>query len=265
MESLSIAFTIIFSSIIYIYLHFKTHISLKFLYMDNVIVILSCLLILEFIFLTFDLAPSLILILIIPAIILFLSISLTMIRFWRTPNRSVFAKESEIVSPADGKIIYINRVAKGDIPVSIKGKKISKLEELIKTNLVNYPCWHIGINMTPFDVHKNCAPIDGKVIYNRHFCGKTLSLKNHASLTQNERNTIVIKNDNLLVGVTQIASRMVRRIDTYVTIGQYIKKGDWFGMIRFGSQVDLVLPAQSTIKVAVNQQVYAAKTIIASN
>jgi phosphatidylserine decarboxylase len=188
----------------------------------------------------------------------------TMIRFWYTPQRKIKATDNEIVSPADGNVIYINQVLKGEAPVSIKGNTNSKLEELTKTDILGNPCWLIGINMTPFDVHKNCAPIDGEIILNQHFSGKFLSLKNKYAIVENERNTYVIQNRLIKVGVIQIASKLVRRIDTYVRQGDQVQKGNWLGMIRFGSQVDVVIPGDCRIIINVGQQVYAGTTIIAS-
>ena len=82
-------------------------------------------------------------------------------------------------------------------------------------------------------------------------------------MTENERHTYVIKNEEYEVGVVQIASKRVRRIDSYVEEGQSVKMGDWIGMIRFGSQVDLFLPIEAKIQVKTEQQVYAKKTIVA--
>lgn len=187
-----------------------------------------------------------------------------MIRFWRTPIRKINSVEHDIVSPADGNIIYVKKIENNEIPISIKGKSLSKLSELTKTDLLKTPCWLIGINMTPFDVHKNCSPIDGIIILNEHFDGKFLSLKDPISISDNERNTYVINNGELKVGVVQIASKRVRRIDTYVKVGEKVKKGDWLGMIRFGSQVDVILPYQSSIKISYGEQVYAGISIIAT-
>ena len=92
--------------------------------------------------------------------------------------------------------------------------------------------------------------------------GKILSLKDFNSDKDNERNTIVIDNNKISVGVVQIASRLVRRIDTYIKEGNFIKKGSWFGMIRFGSQVDLIIPASVKLEIKTQQQVYAGKTIV---
>ena len=192
-----------------------------------------------------------------------LAFTMTMIRFWRTPKRAITAKPDEIVSPADGNVIYIKKVPQGQIPITFKNKVRATLNELSKTELLNEPAWLIGINMTPFDVHKNCSPIDGQVILNRHFDGQFLSLKNSMAILENERNTYVIQNNKLMVGVVQIASRLVRRIDSYVQVGQDLQKGDWLGMIRFGSQVDVIIPLQCEIAIKVKQQLYAGKTVIA--
>lgn len=83
-------------------------------------------------------------------------------------------------------------------------------------------------------------------------------------MTENERHTFVIKNNFISVGIVLIASKRVRRIDSYVKEGQFVKKGDWIGMIRFGSQVDIFLPINCNIKVKIGEQVYTRKTIIAS-
>lgn len=190
--------------------------------------------------------------------------AITMIRFWRTPKRIVNAKEDEIVSPADGNVIYIKKIEANETPISIKNGTINHISELTKTELINSPCWLIGINMTPWDVHKNCAPIHGKISLNKHTNGTFYSLKQFEAITNNERNTYIIENNELIVGVIQIASKGVRRIDSYVNEGNEIKKGEWLGMIRFGSQVDLILPYDSKINIKIGQQVYAAKTVVAS-
>lgn len=188
--------------------------------------------------------------------------ALTMIRFWRTPRRKVTAKANEIISPADGNVIYIKKIENNEIPIAIKDGELSTLNELTKTNLLTVPCWLIGINMTPFDVHKNCAPISGKIILNHHENGKFLSLKDFKALKENERNTLVIENEQLRIGVVQIASKLVRRIDSYIKEGDNIENGDWFGMIRFGSQVDIILPQTVKVNIKLGQQVYARTTII---
>lgn len=255
--------SIILSTLLYLYLHKKTRISLKYLFIDNVGVIVSTVLLLFLIKIVLPDNWSWFLFLVCPVLVVGIAFSFTMIRFWRTPKRKIRATENEIASPADGNIIYITKLETNEIPVSIKKGIQATLSEVTQTNLLSTPCWLIGINMTPFDVHKNCAPIDGKIILNKHIKGEFRSLKDANAIVKNERNTLVIQNKKLTIGIVQTASKLVRRIDSYVKEGDAINRGDWFGMIRFGSQVDVILPQGYKPDVSIGQQVYAAETIIA--
>ena len=261
MEIYLILEVILISSLLYAYLHKKTRISLKFLYLDNIGVIIPLIALVHLAcYIHFY---SSIIVLLIPLFSIGFAFTYTMIRFWRTPSRKIKATENELVSPADGNIIYIKKVDEGNVPISIKKARTFLLNELTKTDILVNPCWLIGINMTPFDVHKNCSPIKGKIILVKHFNGKFLSLKESDAQTENERNTFVISNDNLMIGIVQIASRLVKRIDTYVNDEQWVEKGQWIGMIRFGSQVDLIIPQDLELNIDVGQQVYAGISIIA--
>jgi phosphatidylserine decarboxylase len=255
--------SILISTLLYYYLHYKTRISLKYLGQDNVVVIVLAFLLSWWIATLLPLDYAWLAFVINPILVVGLAFSLTMIRFWRTPTRSSKAPETDIISPADGNVIYVEKVEAGEIPVSIKGNTYSKLDELTKTNLLEGPCWLIGINMTPFDVHKNCAPIPGRVILNQHFDGKFLSLKLGKALKENERNTMVFDHQGTKVGIVQIASKLVRRIDTYVKEGESLQRGQWVGMIRFGSQVDVIIPRKYAVNVKVKDQIYAGETVIA--
>jgi len=253
----------VWSTLLFLFLHFKTKIQLRFLYSDNLtITAISSVIVIGLIGIV-SINYILVLGIILPITVTITAFLLTMLRFWRTPKRTIRAGSSQIVSPADGNIIYIKKVERGEIPVSVKRRICSTLDELSYNQLLDESCWQIGINMTPFDVHKNCAPISGIVTMNQHFKGKFLSLKDKKALTENERNTYVIENGDIRVGIIQIASRMVRWIDSYVIHGQFVKQGDWIGMIRFGSQVDLILPINCQIRVDIKEQVYAGETIVA--
>jgi phosphatidylserine decarboxylase len=172
-------------------------------------------------------------------------------------------EEDGIVSPADGNIIYIKKIEQGEEPISVKNGKEATLFEFANTGVIDRPCWLIGINMTPFDVHKNCAPVEGQIELNKHFDGEFLSLKHEEALRRNERNTIIIDNPRGKVGVVQTASKLVRRIVTYKKEYDFVSKGEWFGMIKFGSQVDLIIPASCKVMAIIGQQVYAKQTLIA--
>jgi len=257
------------STSMYFFLHKKTRMNTRFIFLDNLLVVfvsfVVAYVVFKFMFLSqHDILRFLLAMVVGGTLIVGLAYAFTMIRFWQTPKRKITAKENEIVSPADGNVLYIKRIEAGETPISVKNGKLNELNELTKTNLLSSPCWLIGINMTPWDVHKNCAPIDGKITLNKHTKGKFLSLKLFDALSQNERNTYVIENKKLKVGVVQIASKGVRRIDSYVNEGSQIKRGEWLGMIRFGSQVDVILPYDCRINLKIGQQIYAAKTIIAS-
>jgi len=253
---------ILISSTLYLFLHFKTHIRLKFLLIDNfAVIVLNTITA----FLFFKVLENLgIVIFLNLFFVLFFAFVFTMIRFWHTPKRQCRCNSNEIISPADGRIIYIKKIESENIPISIKKNRATKLIELTKTDLLKSSCWLIGINMTLFDVHKNAAPISGKVLLNKHFDGSFFSLKQFESITENERNTIVLQNESATIGIVQTASRLVKRIDTYVKEGENINQGEWLGMIRFGSQVDLIIPANAEIKVKEGDQVFAVQTIIAT-
>lgn len=260
---LCLAVSLPFSTVLYLYLIRKTRIRKIFLATDNLGVALITALAVYFIFRSglpgsfFLMATATV------VLVTLLAFLLTMARFWRTPVRKAVAGDNMVVSPADGRIIYINRVEKGEIPVARKGAISSVLGELAKTPLLDDAGWHIGINMTPFDVHRNCAPVSGRVVLNKHTDGKFLSLKDGLAITDNERNTYVIETGNDRFGVVQIASRLVRRIDSFVNEGTMVEKGQWIGMIRFGSQVDLILPRSYRILAVVGEQVFAVTTVIA--
>lgn len=247
------------SSIMYVYLHKKTHISLNYLYKDNLIVIAAVWGIGFALYGVLGFWAGLIAMGLVPVV----GLLLTMIRFFRFPLRKPVKNNQAIVSPADGNIIYIKKIEKGDIPMSTKEGVTATLNEFANVEL-QYPCWIIGINMTPFDVHRNATPIAGKIIMNKHFDGQFLSLKDPKAMAQNERNTIVIDNGKHQVGVVQTASKLVKRIVTYKNVGEQVDQCEWFGMIKFGSQVDVIIPCDYEISVELKQQVYTRKTILAT-
>lgn len=247
------------SCLMYVYLHRKTHISLRYLYKDNLIVI-AIVYAIGYMLNGWLTAWS---ILIAIGLVPVVGLLLTMIRFFRFPLRKPVKNEDAIVSPADGNIIYIKKIEKGDVPMSTKEGVTATLNEFSNVEL-QYPCWIIGINMTPFDVHRNATPIAGQIVMNKHFDGKFLSLKDPNAMVQNERNTIVIDNGKYQVGVVQTASKLVKRIVTYKNTGDTVEQCEWFGMIKFGSQVDVIIPCDYEIAVELKQQVYTRKTILAT-
>ena len=193
-----------------------------------------------------------------------LFIILFLYRFFRNPARKITSDPDEFVSPADGRIIYIKELEKGQIPVSVKKYRLASIEEITKTSIPEQPCYLIGIAMTLFDVHMNRAPISGKVILVKHTPGEYLGLNKPESTIVNERNTIVIqREDGIMVAVVQIAARYVRRCIVSVREGETVAQGEIIGRIRWGSQADLIIPRNCDIMVREGEQVYAGKTVIA--
>jgi len=186
-------------------------------------------------------------------------------RFYRDPVRIPPGTDNIILSPADGTVKYVKRIEKGEVPFSKKGKNRFPLQELTKTNLMANGAWLIGITMTYIDVHINRSPIKGTVTLLKHIGGKFVSLKRKDATILNERATMVLDNELFKVGVVLIASRLVRRIVSYVNEGQLLEIGEKIGKITFGSQTDIILPALPGLKIDVKQgkQVFAGISVIA--
>jgi phosphatidylserine decarboxylase len=190
---------------------------------------------------------------------------LVVFRFYRDPERHPPDATDVVVSPADGEVVYVRRSHEGRLPVSSKSGRPYSLEELTKTPLQKGESVVIGIALNFLDVHVNRAPIGGEVTLYHHHKGSFRSLRELAAVFENERATTVIEHDGVRVAVVLIASRLVRRITTRVEIGQRLACGERIGAIRFGSQVDVVLPAErvGSLAVSPHDRVVAGVSIIA--
>ena len=195
-------------------------------------------------------------------IITFLAI---IFRFYRDPERIPLETEKVILSPADGKVIYTKKIGKGKVPFAVKEEKKIDLKEITKTDLLTNGAYLIGIDMNILNVHVNRAPVGGRVVLQKHARGKFISLRRQEAAIMNERVTTIIDNGIFKVGVIQIASRLVRRIVSYLKEGESVRIGQRIGMIKFGSQVDLVIPNLENLKIWVKQgdEVLAGVSLIA--
>jgi len=193
------------------------------------------------------------------------SVSLLLWRFHRDPERIPPEDHNAIVSPADGRVIYVKKIEDGEIPFSEKkGRKFS-LGDFVHSKVFSNEGYLIGIMMSYLDVHVNRAPIGGKISLLKHIKGLFISLKKKEAVVQNERVFSVIDNGLFKVGIVQIASRLVRKIVPYVREGQEIQRGERIGMIRFGSQVDLILPDLPSLHITIStgEEVKAGISILA--
>jgi phosphatidylserine decarboxylase len=186
--------------------------------------------------------------------------------FFRDPSRTAPGDDARIVSPADGTILYIKRIDDGYFPFAVKGRNKIPLSDFVDAGFVPEQGVQIGIGMNFLNVHVNRCPISGTVKMVRRIPGKFASLKHVASLLENERVLMVVENKDLALGIVQIASRLVRRIVPYVAEGQHVGQGQRLGMIRFGSQVDLLIPQRPGLQVvaAVGDEVTAGESVLAT-
>ncbi len=186
-------------------------------------------------------------------------------RFYRDPERSPPAREDVIVSPADGEVVYVREVEDGRVPVSTKHGRDYALQELTGTPLTSEDAYVIGIGMSFLDVHVNRAPIAGRIVLRRHFPGLFGSLRDPEMVFRNERATTIIEHGGLQVAVVQIASRLVRQIASFVGENEQVALGQRIGVIRLGSQVDVVVPTVTGVRVLVQpgDRVTAGESVLA--
>lgn len=175
-----------------------------------------------------------------------------MLRFYRDPARIPVETERVILSPADGEVVYVKVIEGPSSLVSIKHGRRIPLNEIMTTDLLSNPTYLVGIGMNMLDVHVNRSPVSGKIILQKHVPGRFLSLRRPESVLTNERVTTVIENGEFRTAVIQIASRLVRRIISYHREGDDLPIGERIGSIRFGSQVDLVIPQLTGLQLEVS-------------
>jgi phosphatidylserine decarboxylase len=186
--------------------------------------------------------------------------------FYRDPERAAPDRDDVLVSPADGQVVYVHRSSGGLLPVARKRGRAYPLEELTRTPLRHQDAVVIGVSMSFLDVHVNRAPIGGQTTLQRHFPGTFGSLRDPEMVFRNERATTMIERDDLQVAVVQIASRLVRRIVAFISEGDEVVVGQRIGAIRFGSQVDVVMPDRDDVQVVVvvGDRVKAGSSILAT-
>ncbi len=177
------------------------------------------------------------------AILLFM-LTLFVVWFFRNPERTIPENPLLLVSPADGKVIRIEEISSDD----------HSDRSLLK----------ISIFMNVFNVHVNRIPYSGRVVSIRYTPGKFLSANLDKASALNEKNAVLIRTDDgLEIMIVQIAGLIARRIVCWMKEGMKVKKGERFGLIRFGSRVEVLLPlGPTTLLVKVGDKVRAGETPI---
>ncbi len=165
------------------------------------------------------------------------------VQFFRDPARPIPAQQNAVLSPADGRIVAIEKTR--DVYADRDALKIS-------------------VFMNVFNVHSNRAPVDGKISQVQYFPGKFVNADLDKASTENERNAIVIQTpEGKCVTSVQVAGLIARRILCYVKPGDELKRGQRYGFIRFGSRVDVYLPLEAKPLVAIGDKVHASTTPLA--
>ncbi|WP_427965077.1 phosphatidylserine decarboxylase [Altererythrobacter sp.] len=176
--------------------------------------------------------------------------------FFRDPERVVPQDENAIVAPADGLVSLITQV---EPPEELKVDDGSG-----NLGLPSGPVTRVSIFMSVFDVHINRAPVGGLVKRVIYIPGKFMNADLDKASEENERQHILIeRQDGLSIGFTQIAGLVARRIVPFVKPGDLVAVGQRVGLIRFGSRVDVYLPAGTDPKVLLGQRVIAGETVLA--
>jgi phosphatidylserine decarboxylase len=185
-----------------------------------------------------------------------LLLSVGVFAFFRDPERVVPQGESAIIAPADGMVTLIAEV---EPPLELQIDDGSGF-----AGLAAGPVTRVSIFMSVFDVHINRAPIGGTVRRVVYIPGKFMNADLDKASDENERQHILIeRSDGLKLGFTQIAGLVARRIVPFVKPGDMVAKGQRVGLIRFGSRVDVYLPAGTDPKVMIGQTIVAGETVLA--
>jgi phosphatidylserine decarboxylase len=164
------------------------------------------------------------------------------LNFFRDPDRKIPKKENIVVSPADGRVLFV--------------------KEVIDDNFIKGKAKQISIFMSPLNVHVNRIPISGKVEYLKYIKGDYIAAFEDKASERNERNEIGITSPAGKVLFTQIAGFVARRIVCDLQVGDRVNIGNRFGMIKFGSRVDIIVPVQWKEQVKKDDNVSAGETIL---
>src|SRR5207253_4832863 len=173
----------------------------------------------------------------------FLILIIYTLAFFRDPDRIVPTDPTAVVAAADGTVTEISEIEEPEV---LKAKT-----------------HRVGIFLSIFDVHTNRAPIDGRITYREHRRGLRLDARRADCSQKNEAMTWAFQNNRVTVVVRQLTGAIARRIVAWSRLGDELKKGDRFGMIRFGSRTEIYLPLTATVLVKVGDHVSAGSTIIA--
>jgi phosphatidylserine decarboxylase len=171
-----------------------------------------------------------------------LAVTLFVVFFFRNPGRIVPQNELAVIAPADGMIIFLGPVQEDRL-----GGEVLK----------------ISIFMSVFNVHINRVPVTGTVVDQFYTKGKFLDVRDERATFENEQQGLVIQTDyGVKMMVVQVAGLIARRIVCYATVGTKLVRGQRYGLIRFGSRLDVYLPKETLVQVKMGERTVAGETIL---
>jgi phosphatidylserine decarboxylase len=170
-------------------------------------------------------------------------LTLFVLYFFRDPERSIPPNEKGILSPADGKIIQL---------------EVCREERFLKGQAIK-----VSIFMSLFNVHVNRIPLKGKIVQRAYSAGKFMRANLDNASFQNEQNALLLETPGQVsLLFIQIAGLIARRIVCRVNPGDAVSRGERFGLIRFGSRLDVYMPSDTQVQVQLGQKVFGGKTIL---
>ncbi len=173
----------------------------------------------------------------------FILVAIFVIQFFRDPPRVIPDEPNLVLSPADGKIISVEKAY---------------------DDYQGVDALRISVFMNVFNVHSNRSPVDGEVVKVNYIPGKFINADFDKASSENERNAIIVRmNNGHKITFVQVAGLVARRILCYTKAGEWLTRGERYGFIRFGSRVDVYLPLSATPLVSIGQKVKATETILA--
>jgi phosphatidylserine decarboxylase len=178
------------------------------------------------------------------ASLFFLVVTLFMVFFFRDPDRIIPGGEGLFISPADGKVILIRDVHEKDY--------------------LNSETKEISIFMSPLNVHVNRAPCDGRASVVKYSPGKFMAAYKDNASVKNENIVMVLDGEKGRVLVRQVAGFVARRAVCRARVGDVLKRGERYGIIKFSSRLDVYLPKDAQINVRLGDKVKAGETVIAT-
>lgn len=162
--------------------------------------------------------------------------------FFRDEHRSAAYDPDILYSPADGTVMGI--------------------EDIYDDEFLNEPAKKLTIFLSVFDVHVNRSPIDGEIKYQRYTVGHFVPAYEKSASFENERHAIGLDNGRLRVLIIQVAGILARRIVSWVTLGHQMEQGERYGMIKFGSSTELIVPRNVEITVKKGDKVVGGVTVV---